>query len=79
MDPLPLGHQASTSTITESPIRAVSKSLLIVSACVVGIPCGEADYVLSVPFVQLDGAETRAAARGDLAVVLVHAMQRGFV
>jgi hypothetical protein len=39
----------------------------------------EADYVLSVPFVQLDGAETRAAARGDLVVVLVHAMQRGFV
>lgn len=27
-----------------------SKSLLIVSACVVGIPCGKPAYVFSVPF-----------------------------
>ena len=28
----------------------VSESLLIVSACVVGIPCGKPAYVFSVPF-----------------------------
>jgi hypothetical protein len=28
----------------------VNKSLLIVSACVVGIPCGKPAYVFSVPF-----------------------------
>jgi hypothetical protein len=35
-----------------------SKSLLIVSACVVGIPCGKPGYVFSVPFF------TSSTARG---------------
>jgi hypothetical protein len=36
----------------------VSRSLLIVSACVVGIPCGKPAYVFSVPFC------TSSTARG---------------
>jgi hypothetical protein len=36
----------------------LSKSLLIVSACMVGIPCGNPAYVFSVPFC------TSSTARG---------------
>jgi len=33
-------------------LKNASRSALIVSACVVGMPCGEFLYVLSVPFLR---------------------------
>jgi hypothetical protein len=60
---MPAGHGVELADHAEAERNVqdwinVSKSLLIVSACVVGIPCGKPAYVFSVPFC------TSSTARG---------------
>jgi hypothetical protein len=60
---MPAGHGVELADRAEAERNVqdwinVSKSLLIVSACMVGIPCGKPAYIFSVPFC------TSSTARG---------------
>ena len=53
-----------------------SRSALIVSAWVVGIPCGKSWYVFRVPFAAVRPTTARIGVRHDLIVLAVHHQNR---